>query len=256
MYVSTLLIDVGANPDRPRPGRLWLRNLYRVHQRLCMAFPSAERKAADPEMVAPYSPEHFGGGQVHVKRAEGAGFLFRVDPIPGGGCAILVLSAVELDWDYAFHNAGHILAAPPEKPRPLEFPIDAGERFRFRLQANPVRRASERSTDGQGRPLGDRWKGKRVPIPGDADSLFKWLERRAGSAGFKVERTDVASIQPGWVYVNKGGDDGKAVRLRSVRYEGVLEVTEPEAFRRALASGIGPAKGFGFGLLSLAPAQG
>ncbi len=40
MYLSSLLIDVGDNPDRPRPGRLWLRNLYHVHQRLCMAFPS------------------------------------------------------------------------------------------------------------------------------------------------------------------------------------------------------------------------
>ena len=43
MYLSCLLIDVGDNPDRPRPGRLWLRNLYHVHQRLCMAFPSARK---------------------------------------------------------------------------------------------------------------------------------------------------------------------------------------------------------------------
>ena len=48
MYLSCLLIDVGDDPDRPRPGRTWLRNIYHVHQRLCMAFPSRERMEADP----------------------------------------------------------------------------------------------------------------------------------------------------------------------------------------------------------------
>jgi CRISPR system Cascade subunit CasE len=43
-----------------------------------------------------------------------------------------------------------------------------------------------------------------------------------------------------------------AILLDSVLYEGALEVTEPEAFQRTLAAGIGSGKGFGFGLLSLA----
>jgi CRISPR system Cascade subunit CasE len=37
-----------------------------------------------------------------------------------------------------------------------------------------------------------------------------------------------------------------------VEFDGVLKVTDSEAFGRALSSGIGPAKGFGFGLLSVA----
>ena len=60
MYLSCLLINVGDNPDHPRPGRLWLRNLYHVHQRLCMAFPSASRKADDPDFLRPFKPEDFG----------------------------------------------------------------------------------------------------------------------------------------------------------------------------------------------------
>ena len=83
MYLSALLVDVGTDPDRPRPGRLWLRNLYRVHQRLCMAFPSAARKPDDPHFLKPFKPQDFGTSkpkQVHVARRTDAGFLFRIDP--------------------------------------------------------------------------------------------------------------------------------------------------------------------------------
>ena len=36
-------------------------------------------------------------------------------------------------------------------------------------------------------------------------------------------------------------------------YEGILEVTNADNFRDTLVRGIGPAKAFGFGLLSVAP---
>jgi hypothetical protein len=114
MYQSCLLIDVGNDPDRPRPGRLWLRNRYHVHQRLCMAFPSASQKTGDAGFLTPFKPEEFGQGQVHVKRAAGSGFLFRVDPLTNGRAVILVQSARKPDWCYAFYNAGHFLSAPPQ----------------------------------------------------------------------------------------------------------------------------------------------
>ena len=39
-----------------------------------------------------------------------------------------------------------------------------------------------------------------------------------------------------------------------VRFDGTLQVTDARALARAVRDGIGPAKAFGFGLLSLAPA--
>jgi len=268
MYLSTLLINVGDNPDRPRPGRLWLRNLHRVHQRLCMAFPSAARKDNDPNMLTPFAPEHFAAGHVHVERNGQVGFLFRIDPQPGDGVVILVLSALKPDWDYAFGlkpglvdprtgrpigNAGHLLAAPPSEPRPLKLAINAGSRFHFRLVANPVFRVREKSLDARGNRLEPKWVGKRVPVPGDEASLRNWLERRAARAGFLLK--DLTVIQCGYVYVNKTREAAGGQRLRSVRYEGLLEVTMPDEFRETLARGIGPAKAFGFGLLSIAPVR-
>ncbi|HWP40536.1 MAG TPA: type I-E CRISPR-associated protein Cas6/Cse3/CasE [Tepidisphaeraceae bacterium] len=259
MYLSTLLINVGSNPDRPRPGRLWLRNLYRVHQRLCMAFPSEQSKQRDPDMLLPFNGQDFGAGHVRVRRSPDNGFLFRIDPQPGGRVVILVLSAAKTDWDYAFHNARYLLAAPPAEPRTLRVHIEPGARFSFRLLANPTKRS----------PLTkDQWlkrKQANEPIkrprlqltwnPGDdpANVFQDWLQARARRAGFRLVEATLRIPRIGYAYIRKGGPQDKPQRLRSVLYEGLLEVTNADDFRRALQSGIGPAKAFGFGLLSIAP---
>jgi len=251
MYLSSLLIDIGDNPDRERPGRKWLRNLYHVHQRLCMAFPSASRKSDDADFLEPFKPEDF-DKQVHVARGTDAGFLFRMDPHPGGRVVILVQSALEPDWDYAFHNADYLLAAPWQV-KTFDPSFENDQRLKFRILANPVRRVSARSVDDKGQPLDEKWKGKRVPVP--HDKLSEWLTRRGDNCGFRVEHLTV--IQPGYVYIrghnaeNPATDSGN--RLFSTRFEGVIEVTDPIRLKQTIISGIGSGKAFGFGLLSVAP---
>ncbi|MDO8586862.1 MAG: type I-E CRISPR-associated protein Cas6/Cse3/CasE [Armatimonadota bacterium] len=265
MYLSNLLIDTGSNPDRPRPGRLWLRNLYHVHQRLCMAFPSNPRKQRDPHFLAPYAPDDFPElrhvadrkkteidpqilTDVHTPRTADAGFLFRVDLLQGGRNMIVVQSALEPDWDYAFHNAGYLLAAPPElkvyDPR-----FSEGDRLSFRLLANPTRRLSRHSLREDGQPIEAKDIGKRVPVRDDR--LSDWLTRQGESSGFVVDKDDIV-VRPGYVYVNKKGN-GQGERLRSVRYDGIFTVTNPHKLQTTLVQGVGSAKGFGFGLLSIAP---
>lgn len=258
MFYSCLLIDTGTNPDRPRPGRRWLHNAYRVHQRLCMAFPSEARTALDGAFLHPFCPEDFAQGHVHVARRSETGFLFRVDPLPLGRAMLFVQSAARPEWDYAFQNARHLLAADP-LVREQEPSFVEGERHRFRLRANAVRRVA--STE----PGRD---GPRVPVP--PDRLVGWLESRA--KGFALAEPPV--VTPGYAYMrkprkpdvpdnsdrpaksDKSEKAGKGVRLRSVLYDGVLVVTDPHAFRDAVLRGIGPAKAFGFGLLSVAPVAG
>ncbi len=286
MFLSLLEIDVGDNPDRPRPGRAWLRNLYHVHQRLCMAFPS--KKDADLHFLAPYRPEDFpeqrhladrgpeqAGQQVlaqmqdypelreladqpakdvgkvalehvHAQRSNGRGFLFRIDPRAGGGVAILVQSSISPDWGYAFHNAGCLLAALPQV-KPFDPDFSAGEKLRFRLVANPTRKATTNEANG-------RRKGKRFPVP--PDEFYQWLDDKCQRPGKNAEPTgfslvkDSVVVQPGFVRVNKDRD-GRGQLLRSARYDGVLRVEDPEQLKKTLWRGIGPGKAFGFGLLSL-----
>lgn len=261
MFISRLQVNIGDNPDRPRPGRLWLRNLYHVHQRLCMAFPSYHRKEHDPEFLAPYNPDDFPEqhyvadkkktevdpvtlAQVHSPRCSDAGFLFRIDPETGGRVVILVQSAMKPDWDYAFKNAGYLLAAPMEIKQfdPLFFIKE--QHLRFRLTTNPTRKIDTKSG-----PDGCRRHGKRVPVP--TEQLFEWLAKRAESAGFSIKK-DTTVIQPGYIYFKQKRDD-KGQRLRSVRYDGILTITDPARFKETIIRGIGPGKAFGFGLLSVAP---
>lgn len=243
MYLSRLLIDLGDNPDRPRPGRLWLRNLYHVHQRLCMAFPSATKKTEDADFLKPFNPEDFGNGQVHdVSRKEDSGFLFRIDYYTNGRAVILVQSAIKPDWGYAFHNAGFLLSARPDM-KSFEPHFIKGLRLRFQLVVNPTRRLSKYSPDAKAGAI-----GKRVPVP--TDKLFDWLKRRGESGGFSIDKESTA-IQFSYVCMDKR--NGEKARLRSVRYAGVLEVIDPDVFYDTIVRGIGSAKAFGCGLLSVAP---
>lgn len=246
MYLSHLLVNVGDNPDRLRPGRAWLRNRYRVHQRLCMAFPSAERLKTDTEFLKPYNPDDFAQGHVHVKRNPESGFLFRIDPLLGNRVAILVLSALEPDWDYAFQNARYLLAAPSSEPKPLRVKTNIGTQFRFLVEVNPTKKTATLPKEDRMNKVEGR-HGKRVAVL--PDEFESWFDMRSKQGGFRVERMD--NIHAGYAYFNKTGKKGEGQKLRSVRYEGLLEVTDPDVFRKTLISGIGPAKAFGFGLLSV-----
>lgn len=265
MYISMLLIDTGENPDRPRPGRQWLRNMYRVHQRLCMAFPSKSRYADDPDFLRPYSPQDFSpyrgpddqmqavsdansNNSVHIARGENGGFLFRVDPLPGSARAvILAQSALEPDWEYAFHNAKHLLAAYPETKQ-FDPIFEPRKSYRFRLLANPVKKICKNSKEIDGKPFASHWHGKRVPVRNEL--LKQWLIERSEKAGFSLREGDF-EVQPGFTYVNKNSVKGGGIRYRSALYEGELKVVDPALVSKCVRSGIGPAKAFGFGLLSL-----
>lgn len=241
MFLSCLLIDTGTNPDRPRPGRMWLRNLYHVHQRLCMAFPSTRRRERDPGFLAPYSPGDFPEQRhladkkksevdavvlkhVHSQRNADAGFLFRIDPGPDGRAVILVQSAVKPDWDYAFQNARFLQAAPAEV-KVYEPTFAAGQRLRFRLLANPTKKIDtlrqadrQRHTKEELRQIEGR-NGRRVPVP-SAEELRAWRQKNPN----EDERTFIClrllewleqkaepagfslenvSVQPGYNYFKK-----------------------------------------------------
>ena len=79
-------------------------------------------------------------------------------------------------------------------------------------------------------------------------------QRKGDAGGFGVVSCHV--VPEGIIHAAKpaGGDKHKLSHL-SVRFDGVLQVTAPDDLAGALESGIGPAKAFGFGLLSLAASR-
>jgi CRISPR system Cascade subunit CasE len=93
---------------------------------------------------------------------------------------------------------------------------------------------------------------------------MRWLLQRQENAGFKIARRSASTdprdeLDEHQVIVHnrrelafKKKGTQKPVTLVTVTYDGRLEITDPEAFRRALTHGIGKAKAYGCGLMTLA----
>jgi len=119
---------------------------------------------------------------------------------------------------------------PVEGPKKLEKDkmITSGQTLFFRLRANPTVKK----------------QGKRYPIVGE-ENLRKWLERKFEAGGCLL-------IEARVIPEGKARSKQKQILLNSVLFEGILSVKNEEAAMKMIEKGIGPAKGFGFGLLSVA----
>lgn len=137
--------------------------------------------------------------------------------------------------------------------------LEAGNRLVFSLRANPV--VSVR--DGAGRQsrhdvvmhAKSRLKAGGIsssdwPMEGEIvqSAGVAWLAARCESNGFDVDPTAIRADG----YRNQVLRSKRAqhpIRFSTVELTGLLTVTEPDRFLRCLFGGIGPAKGFGCGMM-------
>lgn len=257
IYLSHLLIDTGSDPDRLRPGRMWLNNIYNVHRRLSMAFPQYKRPD-DPHFLQPFDSEQY----KHPSRP----FLFRVDNNTDGNdkrAVIIVQSSLLPDWDWCFHNAQDFLIAPPEcKPYNPIFSAGQTLRFRIRINASTKRYVYQ---DKDNPPPKEEREHKRVGFSWSEDTtaekaIAAWFTNKASGKGFSPLRTEL--IQLGWVHGSKPESRGqkprreneyRPLRYKSALLEGYLRVDDPDLFTHTQLGGLGSAKSMGFGLLSVMP---
>jgi CRISPR system Cascade subunit CasE len=186
------------------------------------------------------------------------GVLFRMEYPRAGMPTLLVQARERPDWSKLppsylakTHDAKDVSEAYAS--------IDAGATLRFRLRANPTRRIDTKSG-----PNGERRNGRRVELKTEAEQL-EWLGRKGAAHGFEVLSVRASGDVPNVRVSDEGKSRGfrssgvrqakNPMTFASVLFEGVLRVTDAEAFRLALERGIGSAKAYGFGLLSVA-AQG
>lgn len=184
--------------------------------------------------------------------------LFRAEVDPNGRnpAVVLVQSVREPAW-----NVLPVGYADRTDTKPFDPKFQVGQRLRFRLRANPTKRVAKKNV-----LLGEALGGKRVGLFRDHEQL-EWFLRKGQAGGFRVPgewitakdpETDLPiqlpnfrldTIPEGRVWNDKAGG-----WFQAVRFEGVMDVIDPDLFRKLIESGIGSAKGFGFGLLSVAPA--
>ena len=205
-----------------RGTRELLASPHRVHGAVLSAFPAAHREST-------------ANGRV----------LWRLDQ-RGHQTLLYILSPHTPDLTHLVEEAGWPTVAQWDtKPyAPLLERLTTGSTWAFRLTANPVRSA---------RTAPDATRSQRLGHVTVAQQTH-WLLSRAAGWGFTFpegpdKEPDVAvHSRRTWRFSR----NDRTVTLSTATFEGRLEVTEPDALRHALTHGIGPAKGYGCGLLTLA----
>lgn len=135
--------------------------------------------------------------------------------------------------------------------------IRQGDMLRFSVRVNPVVSRSDNKIAKRHDVVMDRkrklgWKELSIENkPGLQEVIYQagleWLQKRAPSHGFEI-LPDHLRIE-GYATHKFFKSPGTSVTISTLDFQGVMQVTDPEKLIRTLFDGIGPAKGFGCGLL-------
>lgn len=160
-------------------------------------------------------------------------FLWRMENRQGGYPVVLVQSIHKPSWGEILVDGYFV--SHKFKEYYINDCIRQGRCLRFRIEANPtVKRENKR---------------RALLTP---EEQIKWFSGKAKTYGFNIQSLTIEKPRLASMVKRKTGD---IIQIHSVLFEGVLEVVDKEGFLTALKSGIGPAKGFGFGLLSVAGSE-
>lgn len=219
---------------------------YEMHRTLCHAFPG-----------------------LSTAEWKNARVLFRADD-DNERLSLLVQSQIAPDWEaFALRLEGKRYLAGAPAVKAWEPHFHNGQELRFRLQANPVWAPKQNGAQN----------GTRRGLYREAERL-DWLRRQGEGHGFALPLIETtlrrAEAKP-LLFRGREHDeltldlpvcemvdlnDGKrfAVPTQSNQFsaalfDGTLAVTDAEKFAHAVESGIGKARGVGFGLLSVAPTK-
>jgi CRISPR system Cascade subunit CasE len=188
--------------------------------------------------------------------------LWRLDTTHRHRAELLVLTRSRPCWDHLVDQAGW---ANTEQGRPdirdyqpLLDRIRAGRRFRFRVRANPVsstKKPVAPSPAQAARLREPRPRGVRIPHR-TANHQLGWFLSRFAGWGFALPATPTGPAirliaRDRLVFTKPTAS--RPVVLATATVEGILRITDPDLARERLLGGVGPAKGYGCGLITLAP---
>ncbi|WP_338760714.1 type I-E CRISPR-associated protein Cas6/Cse3/CasE [Nocardia vulneris] len=168
---------------------------------------------------------------------------------------LYVVGPAEPDFTHIVEQAGWptTTAWATRKYSQLLDTLATGQRWHFRLTANPVRVIQTRPDAAAAKQ-----RGKVVPLK--PHEYLDWLQHKATSSGFEIcecgrqhqREPDVRVVGNETLRFERGQ---RQVVLSAATFEGTLTVTDPDTLKAVLSNGIGRAKGYGCGLLTLAPTQ-
>lgn len=121
--------------------------------------------------------------------------------------------------------------------------LEIGQRWAFRLAANPVHAVADPARPGA--------RGRRVAHV-TASQQLAWLLHRSERHGFSLGEAAEPTVAVTRREMLSFKRKGKTVTVSRAQFDGVLEVTDADSLKTAIHQGIGPAKGYGLGMLTLA----
>ena len=193
------------------------------------------------------SPAIFHGAVESAFEGEKKRKLWRLD-ILNGKRYILILSENMPKLENFAEQFGYPGEYETKNYQPLLERIENGSKWSFRLTANPTYAKAD-GTDG-----------KRGTVKAHRTEAHQreWLIRKAEQNGFSVNNEEFFVNGAEYLrFFKRGGSSSHKVNMLSVRYDGVLYVTDKEKFKNALCCGIGREKAYGMGLLTvMRPANG
>lgn len=176
--------------------------------------------------------------------------LWRLDKL-GGNLYLLLLSEEKPDLTCVVEQFGTGRDPETKDYEPLLGRIQSGSLWRFRLTANPTKSCIKDETEGAKKiPL----KRGKVRACSTVKEQMKWLRERGEKHGFLLAEDGFNVVHSQWIRFQKG-ESSRTVTLMSVTYEGYLQVTDEEKFRRLLTEGIGRGKAYGLGLMTIMRAE-
>ena len=169
--------------------------------------------------------------------------LWRLDAL-GNALFILTLSAQKPDFTHVIEQFGWPASDQSWETKdyePFLSAIASGQQWRFRLRANPVHSVKDAASS-------DKERGK-VFAHVTVEQQRQWLLDLAQKHGFILEPSSFDVIDR---TVRAFKRQESRVTLSVVTFEGVLVVEDTSTFTQALTQGIGRAKAYGCGLMTLA----
>jgi CRISPR system Cascade subunit CasE len=232
MYLTRFRINTAR-----REGRELLGSPHRMHAAVNMSFPDLlSRDGSGPRV------------------------LWRVDQNSAAEVLLFVVSPGQPDLTHLVEQAGWPAADTPGW-QTYDYGsflggLTKGSRWSFRLTANPVHSIRRK----EGEPT------KRTAHITSRHQTA-WLLSKQRGAGFAVveKQPEARLLEHGdelQLTVRERRDlrfakasERRTVSLATVTYDGRLTVTDPDVLRRTLTQGLGKAKAYGCGLMTLAPVR-
>lgn len=164
--------------------------------------------------------------------------LWRIDTLKGK-MYLLLLSAAKPNLEFIASQFGKADDCGETKEyEGLLNRIEEGSTWHFRLVANPTHSVKD-----------DKGRGKITAHTVERYQL-EWLQKQSGKRGFQIMPDTARVVESNWKIFNKK-DMKQKVRIMEAAYEGDLQVTDINLFKKALVEGIGREKAYGMGLITI-----